>query len=204
MSDARVTTLRKRATSAIVGVAFAGMAGAHWLTYRLAHADDHVRRSLLEETGHRYWPLFSLLAMAALALSVGVFIVRSACARTPVASTGSLLRTSFWKLASLQCGFFLALELFERAVVLGRPEAFWGDPLLGLGITLQFVTAFVVLLILAGSGLIAARVANVLGSSLRPPKVVVSSITDPAARPTTNEPANFLWARGPPSGSAAT
>jgi hypothetical protein len=149
----------RRRTGAL-GVATAGILTGHWLTYLLDVPQGQLRASELASTGHGYLPVAGQLATVCMALTLAsIFlgrVIRPSAGRAPtiVALTA--------RLAALQAGAFVAMELVERAVAgAGFADLLHGG-LLPLGVALQLTLAVVgaVLLrmVLRAADLVAASV----------------------------------------------
>jgi len=124
------------------GLAATGVVAAHLIAYLVAVPDPHHRELVLEATGHGNWSIVSAVALGALVVGLLRFAVRDlggeghdAAARTP----------PFWaislRLASLQVGGFVVLEMLER---IGARESIVGlvsQPAILIGVILQIAIA---------------------------------------------------------------
>ena len=150
-----VTSNQGLARGATTAISAAGVVAAHVLAYRLAHSQNEVRAHVLESSGHGYWDVAVLLALAGVVIAIGMQV---AFGRR--AGAGASSATATWgRLMGIQALTFVALESIERAVegpqqlllLLGEP-AFW------LALPLLMVTAAL--------GVVVLRVASWAGAAL--------------------------------------
>jgi hypothetical protein len=148
-----------RRTGAL-GVAAAGILTGHWLTYLLDAPQAHARATELARTGHGYLPVAGQLATVCMAFTLASLfwgrVTRPRAGRTP-----TIIRLAM-RLALLQAGAFVAMELLERAAAgTGFADLLHGG-LLPLGVALQLalavVGAIVLRLVLRAGDLVAATV----------------------------------------------
>jgi hypothetical protein len=111
-----------------LAAAAAGLVGGHIIAYQLSAPAAPIRRLLLTQTGHGYWPraIAAALALAAVA-AVGVLFRGAIRGWRGAASQLSFLAT-FRRLASAQTIGFVILEVIERkaagATLSGVPGVF--------------------------------------------------------------------------------
>jgi hypothetical protein len=186
-----------RRTGAL-GIAAAGILTGHWLTYLLDVPQAHTRAIELARTGHGYLPLAGQLATVCMAFTLASLfwgrVTRPRAGRTPTITTLAM------RLAVLQAGAFVAMELLERAAAgAGFADLLHGG-LLPLGVALQLALAVVgaVLLraVLRAGDLVAA---TVLARSERPSPAFLTALL-PASPPRARTPVTGgPGVRAPPS-----
>jgi hypothetical protein len=116
----------------IGALAGAGLLATHWLTYRLAVPGHHVHH-VLRETGHDYWP-----ALSAVVLMLATVVSLRACS---AAMRGApRLATTARRLATVQAGAWLAVEIGERAAA-GQLATVDDYPVLLVGLVVQLGVA---------------------------------------------------------------
>lgn len=130
----------RRRTGAL-GIATAGILTGHWLTYLLHVPQAQERTTQLAHTGHGYLPIAGQLATVCMAVTLAsLFLTRVIRPRAGRAPTNATL---VLRLAALQTGAFVGMELVERAVAgAGFADLLQGG-LLPLGIALQLGLAVV-------------------------------------------------------------
>ena len=122
---------------ATLGVAGAGLVLGHWLAYAIGMPQAHARDELLRSTGHDYLPYATQVALLAGAIGlVGLFLRRLTRreARGPFAGDVA-------KLAAVQAGAFLTMEIGERLLSGASLHDLTYGPLLALGLGVQLVLA---------------------------------------------------------------
>ncbi|MGH2683618.1 MAG: hypothetical protein ACRDIX_10335 [Actinomycetota bacterium] len=147
----------------LLAAAASGVVAGHLLTYVIAVADHGVRDALLRDTGHLYWGI----ALAA-GLALGLWTTAALVARnlhgglrgkSPISDR---LRPLVGKIAFLQVGIFLALELNERLVSGAPLHGLLEHNLLTIGLIVQILVAVGVAAVLR----ILARAAYAIGRAL--------------------------------------
>ncbi|MGH2489646.1 MAG: hypothetical protein ACRDFR_08525, partial [Candidatus Limnocylindria bacterium] len=183
----------------LAGSAVAGTIAGHVLTYVIAIGNPWTRRDLLHETGHSYWR-YALLAAAVLALWSSAFVVirtvRGARAADPRAPL-PLLPTAA-RLALIQCGLFVAIEVAERLVAGAPLGHLLAHNLLWVGLAAQVVTALAMALVLRAL----ARLTEILATAPRTayaPGRVRTAAPVPALLPSPALLVGAWGVRGPPS-----
>jgi hypothetical protein len=147
-----------RCRTGALGVATVGILAGHWLTYVLDVPHAQTRATELARTGHGYLPIAGQLATVCMAFTLAsLFLDRVTRPRAGRAPTTTALVA---RLAALQTGAFVAMELTERAVAgAGFADLLHGG-LLPLGIALQLalavVGAILLRLVLRAADLVAA------------------------------------------------
>lgn len=122
------------------GFALCGIAGAHWLAYQLVSPGPGGARTLMESTGHGYWPVFVIAALVALA--VGMFAYARHRLTDPAVQHGHRRLVSFAALLCLaQVPGFLILEAAERLAYGVTLDGFFLEPAIIVGLLLQPVFA---------------------------------------------------------------
>jgi hypothetical protein len=148
--------LRRRDRAWLPGIALAAVWVTHRIAYHVAAPDAHERVQLLDATGHGYLPVLAPVVISLLVASIGCFILQR--------SRDSALRSNVsysavaGRLALLQVVAFLGMELAER-VANGASSAEFLQPVVGVGLVLQLVSACVVasLLFMLGRAVEAIR-----------------------------------------------
>lgn len=129
----------------ILGVAAAGLAIGHWITYAFGMPDAHVRSRVLADTGHGYLGLATQLAVAAGIASLAIVFALQLTRRT----SGQCHAGTFLWLAGFQVAAFVALEVLERLAA--------GSPLDHLVLTAILPIGLVVQVVIAASGALLLR-----------------------------------------------
>jgi hypothetical protein len=147
-----------RSRTGALGIATAGILTGHWLTYLLDVPQGELRASELARTGHGYLPIAGQLATVCMAFTLAFLfwsrVIRPRACRTPTIAALTL------RLAALQAGAFVAMELAERAVAgAGFADLLHGG-LLPLGVALQLglavIGAVLLRVVLRAADLVAA------------------------------------------------
>lgn len=183
----------------LAGVALGGVVAGHSVAYIVAIPASATRHAVLAETGHGYWPVAVLAALAACLCAAGSVALRHARAVTG----GRALRAdvSGWlapRLAAVQILLYVAAEATER-VVAGVPLAdLLHGGLLLWGLLAQLLVALAATVLLSWLARAAELVARLLAGPPRPTRAVGR-----LARPVDGVVArtSFLGprtARGPP------
>lgn len=155
-----MTSRRTLPLSATAAATAAGVLIAHWMAYLLAFPDAAVRAEVLAHAGHGYWSLavkgvVVLAAAGSAAVLVRAFWEREAAeARITWLERWSSLSA---RLAWLQVGGFLVLEVSERAVAGMGGRSLLVGPVLAVGLALQVLVAGIGALALLCLGRSAAR-----------------------------------------------
>jgi hypothetical protein len=191
---------RSRRLLPVAGIAVAGVVLGHWLAYRLAVPQAHMRAEVLHASGHGYL-ILAVKAAVVLGLSAvgSLLLVRSGAAKRgeplPVAPLSSLVL----RLSVVQIVAFSAMEVTER-VAAGAPlSGLLGHHVFLFGLALQFLAAFVGALVLLWVG----RAADAIGRALRsldlPRPATVGEHPHPIFLPVAAGLAGAAGVRGPPS-----
>ena len=124
----------------IFGTAAAGVVIGHWISYRLAVPDAHLRHHVLLASGHGHWlPLVKLAA--AFALAGMVTLAARFASRTPPTAGADALTWAVSRLAIVQAVAFTGMEAVER-LGSGAPVAgMFAHHLFLLGIAVQLLVA---------------------------------------------------------------
>jgi hypothetical protein len=190
----------RRAGAAATAVA--GVVGAHALGYLAVFPAPAERHGHLAATGHGYWPVAVVAALAAGGAAVGAAAARGAAAglasrrppspsrspsRSPSPSPTSVAR-AVAGLAAWQVLAFTAVETAERAVAHVSPAVLARSPEFGAGLALQVLVAAATVVLLGGleraARAVAAEVARRGRGRPRPTPPVV-----PAPAPHSHRPA---------------
>jgi hypothetical protein len=177
----------------ILGLGAAGLVGGHAAGYAISVPDAHHRSALLEATGHGYLPSASRLAVM-LGIAAVVSGIASGYLHRPRTAQPSFAKAAL-RLAVLQCGGFVVLELLER-VLAGAPLSSLSVPLLVIGVLTQAVVGVVVALLVVGL----RRLGSLLRASAQPraaapfERAFVLSLLVPASRTRSRD-----RVRGPPA-----
>jgi hypothetical protein len=171
---------------------------AHSAAFFLAEPNPHHRQALLAATGHRYWTLVASLAMALLVAGLASLVwkgVRGSGGSSTAETFVGLAR----RLALVQVLGFVLLEGAERLTVGGSLVELAGEPVLGIGIIAQILTAFV------GAALVAllARVVEAIVASrsrggARAPRAIRPVGTSNSTWSPAHLAVGGLTLRGPP------
>jgi hypothetical protein len=184
----------------LAGVALGGVVAGHTVAYIVAIPLAATRHAVLAETGHVYWPVAALAALAASLCAAGSVALRHARAVAGGRALGA--DVSGWlapRLAAVQILLYVATEATER-VVAGVPLA----DLLHRGLLLWGLLAQLLVALLA-SVLLGwlARAAELVGRLLaRPPRPrrAVGRLPHPVDEVVARTPRpGPRTARGPPS-----
>lgn len=139
----------------LLALTVAGVVAGHCIAYILDPAQAHAAAD-----HHRYWPIATMIGVAAgLAGTVWLLV--------PHVQRGGIPRPRVLpvatRLAVLQIGLFLAIEMAERAVGGGEPMALVGTSLAWIGAAVQVAVALVVAVMARAL----VEMAEALGQSLR-------------------------------------
>jgi hypothetical protein len=185
----------------LAGMALGGAVAGHCLAYLVAIPSHEARHVVLAETGHGYWPVAAVAALAASLFAAGWVALRHA--RAGVAGRSRTRDVSRWlapRLAAVQLLLFLAAEATER-VVAGVPLAhLLHEGLLAWGLLAQLVVALLLTLLLGWLARAAALVGRLLAGPPRPARPVrrlPRPVVDEAVARVTFP--SSITARGPPS-----
>src|SRR4051794_850094 len=126
----------------IFGLAAAGVVIGHWISYRLAVPDHHVRDTVLAVTGHGHWLVVVKLAVA-FALAGAVSLAVRFSSRTPPEAGVDAFTWAVARLAVVQAAGFTGMEVVER-LGSGAPLAgLFAHHVLVLGLAVQLLVACV-------------------------------------------------------------
>ena len=134
----------------IGGLAALAVICAHSLAYLVVSPDPHHRAQLLSTTGHDRWNLIVVVGFGLFVASMIHFAagrIRSVGVMTP---SGTLYRFTVPRLAALQVGAFIGLEVLERWLSGNDPTALLSEPAVLIGIVLQIVCALLGAFLLVG------------------------------------------------------
>jgi hypothetical protein len=124
----------------VFGTAAAGVVIGHWISYRLAVPDTHLRHHVLLASGHGQWLLIVKLA-AAIALAGIVTLVARFASRTAPSGGADALSWAASRLALVQAVAFTGMEAVER-LFSGAPVAgMFAHNLFLLGLAVQLLVA---------------------------------------------------------------
>ena len=158
----------------MAGMAAAGMILGHYLAYRLAVPNPHVRSAELLRSGHGYWFLAIKAAVAVGLSGAGAFFLRHfrhwKDARTgPVDAYARIL----FPLAALQLAAFTCTEIVERLAAGAPVGGLFHHHVFLLGVAVQFLVACASALLLLALGRGAAALAELLARTWdRAPRVL--------------------------------
>jgi hypothetical protein len=175
---------RPHRTAATLGIAAAGLTLGHWLAYALAAPGAHEREELLHAAGHGYLAFATQLAVLAGTLGLaGLFLARV----RQQEGEGSFARDVV-RLAAVQAGAFVAMEVGERLLSGASLHDLSHGPLLVIGLAVQLLVAIAgaALLRLTDRGAAAAHGlrSNVAPLPASPPTIVVPvAACSPPPRP---------------------
>ena len=181
----------------IFGTAAAGLVLGHALAYLIAIPDPHQRVFALQRTGHAYLPALDQAVLMLVVAGMAAVVIRA------FAHTGD--RTErFGRLARVlvvaQTCAFAAQEVLERLVSGAPLGGLAHDHILVTGIAVQIVVAIVAAGILWLFARTATRLAAVIASRTRLPRVrVVFALPVTARRPHAPLFATAGSVRAPPS-----
>jgi cytochrome bd-type quinol oxidase subunit 2 len=151
----------------LAATAAAGVVVAHGAAYLFAYPNGGERAQHLRVTGHGYWSVAVLLAIAAGACALGAAARRgmrgTAAAISPVA------------LITAQLVLFTGAEMIERAAVGVSPAVLLRSPEFAIGLALQVVVALAARVLLRGAAEAGARLARPPAPSRRRPAPTCSS-----------------------------
>lgn len=132
------------------GLAASGVVASHWLAYRLAVPDPHLRHEVLADTGHGYWQYAVAVVLGLLVASLAGF----ACQKVwhPGASSGTTRRSPYYgvaaRLIALQAAGLLILESAERAVTGSEALGVFTEAPVIIGLAVQVLVALAAALLL--------------------------------------------------------
>ena len=181
----------------IFGTAAAGLVLGHALAYVIAIPDPHQRAFALQRTGHAYLPALDQAVLMLLVAGMAAVVVRA------FAHTGA--RTErFGRLATVliavQTCAFAAQEVLERLVSHAPLGGLAHDHILITGVAVQVVVAIVAAGILWLFARTATRLAAVIATRTRLPRVRVTfALPVTARRPHVPLFATAHSVRAPPS-----
>jgi hypothetical protein len=139
-----------------------GLTIGHAVSYLIAIPDPVRREHVLERTGHGYLHIAGDFAVI-LAIAAVVTAALRALNEGPDApsSTARLV----WRVGAVQVAAFVAMEVGERVASQASLAEHLTDRILGIGILVQLIVAFVSVLVLRWIAIATARLAHVLSSS---------------------------------------
>jgi hypothetical protein len=156
--------VKRRGTGAILAAfAAAGLVGAHVLAYAIALPDAAIRATILRGTGHGY--LSAAGVVAVVAAIFGSFAAAWLGGRSQ-RSVPIGWRQAALRIAAVQTGAFVVLEVAERAAVNIPPVAI-NPRLLVVGIAVQLLVACLAAAVIALACRVGAIVWRALAGSLR-------------------------------------
>lgn len=181
----------------IFGTAAAGLVLGHALAYLIAIPDPHQRLFALQRTGHAYLPALDQAVLMLVVAGMAAVVVRG------VAHTGDGTER-FGRLARVlvvaQTCAFAAQEVLERLVSRAPLGGLAHDHILVTGVAVQIVVAIVAAGILWLFARTATRLAAVVATRTRLPRVrVVFALPVAARRPHAPLFATAGSVRAPPS-----
>lgn len=158
-----MTTRRTLPLFATAAATAAGVLIGHWMAYLLAFPDAAVRAEVLAHAGHGYWSLAVKGVVVLAAAGVAAVLVRAFWERG--AAEAHITFLEGWsalaaRLACLQMGGFLVLEVSERAVAGMGGRSLFGGSVLAVGLALQVLLAGLGALVLLCLARAAARIAG--------------------------------------------
>jgi hypothetical protein len=124
----------------VFGMAAAGVVVGHWISYRLALPDGHLRHHVLLTTGHGHWLLVVKLG-AALALAGVATVVARFAGRVPPQGGSEALAWAICRLAVVQAVAFTGMEAVERLGSGAPVGGMFAHHLFALGLAAQFLVA---------------------------------------------------------------
>jgi hypothetical protein len=139
----QLRVLGRRDRAWLPGIALAAVWITHLIAYLVAVPDPHQRSILLDATGHGYLPVLGPVVVSLLVVSLGGFILEHSRASRSAVSYSALAG----RLALLQGVAFLGMELAERVAHGASPDELL-QPVVGVGLVLQLVSAGVAALLL--------------------------------------------------------
>lgn len=157
----------------IFGTAAAGVVIGHWISYRLAVPDTHLRHHVLLASGHGQWLVVVKLAVA-IALAGIVTLAARFASRTAPSGGADALSWAVCRLAIVQAAAFTGMEAVERV--------FSGAPVAGMFAHHLFLLGLAVQLLVACAG---GAFLYWLSRTVRGVAEAVRSLPHPAAAPST-------------------
>lgn len=177
------------------GTAFAGLIGAHALSYLIVAPGHHHREELLHATGHGNWTTLFLLAGAAFLAALVALSNTWASPRDRDLPLGRLYRCAWTRLVPLQVVGFVGMETLERSLGHGGALAPLSERAVLLGIVLQVVVAVVCGLLLVGF----TRLVRLLRTRSQKPRGQTSLLPGSSVVLAPDSVAGRPWnPRGPP------
>jgi len=160
--------MRASRLRSLLGVAMAGVVVGHSLAYFTALPDASARAELLARTGHSYWPVAVLLALAVSAVAFARHIrdhVRSPLNEGAIGQ--NYLLVAAW-LVVMQVSAYAAIEVTER-LASGYPiQQMFHSALPLIGVAVQVLVACASTLLLRLLARAAEALAGTLARSLAP------------------------------------
>ena len=181
----------------IFGTAAAGLVLGHALAYLIAIPDPHQRAFALQRTGHAYLPALDQAVLMLLIAGMAAVVVRAfARGGDRTEGFGRLARV----LVVAQTCAFAAQEVLERLVSRAPLGGLAHDHILVTGIAVQVVVAIVAAAILWLLARTATRLAALIATRTRLPRIrVVFALPVMARRPHASLFATAGSVRAPPS-----
>lgn len=164
----------------VFGSAAAGLLLGHALSYMLAIPDPYHRDVLLTRTGHGYLPAAAQATMILILAAAAAILARAWSNRGPRGGPERFTSIA-GKLAFVQIGAFVALEILER-IVAGAPLGdLVRDHLLVIGVVVQISVSLVGAAILVWCARTSAQIVRAaIGRSVALPRPILVE-----ARPAT-------------------
>ncbi len=132
-----MTAPQPHRTAARLGIAAAGLVLGHWLAYALSAPGANERDELLHATGHGYLAFATQVAVLAGTLGLaGLFLARVRQREGEGSFASDVVR-----LAAVQAGAFVAMEVGERLLSGASLHDFTHGPLLVIGLAVQLLVA---------------------------------------------------------------
>jgi hypothetical protein len=135
----------------LAATAAAGVVAAHGAAYLFTYPNGGDRAQHLRMTGHGYWSVAVLLAVAA-----GAVVLAAAARRGMRGATVSIAPVA---LVATQLALFSGAELIERSAIGVSPAVLVHSPEFAVGLVLQVVVALAARLLVRSAAAIGARLA---------------------------------------------
>lgn len=183
----------------LAGLALAGVVAGHAIAYTIALPDPEARSALLATTGHGYWRAAVAAGLSAGLCSAAAFLAHRArdAARSSVSASG-LPPWLAPRLAAVQIGLFVAIELAERLGAGSPLHGLVSHGLLWRGVLGQVLVAAVATLILRWLAHLAEFVGRLVAGGRRPHRRLVRFPRPASDAPASGSDWAALGARAPP------
>jgi hypothetical protein len=122
----------------VFGMAGLGVVIGHWISYRLAVPDAHLRHHVLLTTGHGHWLVVVKVAAALAVAGVATLVVRFAGRGAPAGGAYSWVAG---RLAVVQAVAFTGMEAVERLGSGAPVGGMFAHHLFLLGVSVQLLVA---------------------------------------------------------------